>query len=181
MDSKTGGNTLNQRKGTKTLLVQSLVLLLSAAIFAQEPAKVTPELTTLKKQYERDLDEATKPVKDRYISSLQSLLRSVTLHGDAASIVAIQAELTALKGPSGVVGLWNYTGPSGAKGMRELRADGAFAVKLNGPVIGKWEMDGANLTLIYPHGSDIFPLPITPHKMAGHSTSGAEVAMSKIQ
>ena len=158
------------------------VLLPLTRMPADEPTKVTPELATLKKQYERDLEQATKPVKDRYISSLQALLRSATVRGDAASIVAIQAELAALTTTSpSVVGLWNYTGAGGAKAMRELRADGTFAVKQNGPTVGKWEMDNANLTLIYRIGSDLFPLPITPHKMVGHSTSGVEVTLSKIQ
>ncbi|MDR3401316.1 MAG: hypothetical protein P4L99_02365 [Chthoniobacter sp.] len=157
-----------------------IILLLTATILADESPKVTPEMATLKKQYEKDLELATKPVRDRYISSLQALLRSATVRGDAANIVAIQAELATLT-PAvsiGPVGFWYYANPSG-KGVRELRADGTFAVKQNGPAVGKWEMDNVNLTLIYPHGSDIFPLPITPHKTVGHSTGGVEVALSK--
>ena len=53
---------------------------------AEEPAaKTIPQLAALKQQYEKELQAATKPVRERYVESLQSLLRSTTQRGDFQS------------------------------------------------------------------------------------------------
>jgi hypothetical protein len=151
----------------------------SAALLAQEPAKPPAELEALKHRYQQDIEAADKPVRDRYVASLQMLMRSLTAKGDLAGALVVQTELNAMKGPAALLlGLWHYHGPAGP-GVREFHANGTFAIQPGGPAHGKWEITEDKLKLIYPDGSDEFPLPINPEKMIGRSSVNVDVTMSK--
>ena len=67
-----------------------LVTGLSRTVFAQEE---TPELAQAEAQYRKDIEFATKPIRDRYLSRLDALKRQLGARGDARAAVAIQEEI----------------------------------------------------------------------------------------
>ena len=72
------------------ILVLSECSLLAQADIA--PAD-TPELKALQSQYRIDVQDALRPVRERYIGQLQALIRSFTARGNLAAAVAVQAEI----------------------------------------------------------------------------------------
>jgi len=114
------------------ILVLSECSLLAQADIA--PAD-TPELKALQSQYRIDVQDALRPVRERYIGQLQALIRSFTARGNLAAAVAVQAEIDSVKNsPSEevgggkrithreiekeVIGHWTYGSPNSWLGIR---------------------------------------------------------------
>jgi hypothetical protein len=118
------------------------------------------ELVQARSNYLKEIEFATRPIRDRYGSRLDVLKRTLGARGDARGAAAVQDEIDALKS-SGTVGIeapklagaWfvNY-GTSGSRRIT-LKADGsALLQEINGsPVVparpGKLVVKGPDLLL----------------------------------
>lgn len=69
----------------------------AASLHAETAPKETLELKSLREQYQGDIAAAVKPIQERYVLRLQTLLRTYTQHGDLAGALAVQQELDSLK------------------------------------------------------------------------------------
>jgi hypothetical protein len=77
---------------TPKILIQILLAtVLTLPGFAQE--KLPPEIAALRSRYEADLENAAKPVRDRYVGQLETAKRTATLRNDLKTANAIDAEI----------------------------------------------------------------------------------------
>lgn len=80
-----------------------IVAQFTSGILAEEAPQIPPQLTTLKTRYRSDLQAAREPLRTRYVTALDALLRSTSKGGDLDAAVAVKQELDAAKGKSGTV------------------------------------------------------------------------------
>lgn len=140
-------------------------------------AKMSPELAAVKQRYETELEAATKPVRDRYAASLQSLLRATTQKGDLASAQAIQTELFGLTSKATLVGKWHFKCSAG-NGEREFLKDGTGRSQDGSK--WTWILHTDKVVLNYPDThSDVLFLPINPTGTKGRSWVGPEIIATK--
>ena len=104
----------------------------SRAIRAQEES---PELTQAQAQYRKDVEFATRPIRDRYLSRLDSLKRLLGARGDARAAVAIQEEVDRVlasipdesmaTAASKLAGTWKITYSNGDSRTYGISSDGS--------------------------------------------------------
>jgi len=63
--------------------------------------EVPDELVKLRMTFDKDIDFATRPIRDRYVSRLEILKRSLGSRGDARGAAAVQDELDRIRITSG--------------------------------------------------------------------------------
>jgi hypothetical protein len=117
----------------------------------EEPA----ELVQARTLYERDVDFVARPIRDRYISRLDSLKRSLGARGDARGAVAVQDEIDRVREAtasqqalSKFAGSWKVTYSVGTVRHYVITADGQ---------VTQDEHDGkpAKTTKLIVKGSDV--------------------------
>ena len=124
-----------------SLILTSVSLILTASSYSLRAQgsdvapQDTPELKNLQSQYRIDVQDALRPVRERYIGQLQALVRSFTAKGNLPAAVAVQAEIDSVKNSpsedvgSGkrithkeiekeVIGHWTYGAPNSWLGIR---------------------------------------------------------------
>ncbi|MEO0018300.1 MAG: hypothetical protein RLZZ522_1583, partial [Verrucomicrobiota bacterium] len=84
-----------------SILLFLIFALLSSASLAQVTPPAPPELTTLRTRYQSDLNASQKPIRSKYITALESMVRAITKSGDLDAALAVQQELNAIKGVGG--------------------------------------------------------------------------------
>lgn len=109
-----------------------LVTGLSREVFAEEE---NPELAQAEAQYRKDIEFATKAIRDRYLSRLDSLKRQLGARGDARAAVAIQEEIDRVlasvpdeniaAAAARLAGTWKITYTNGDSRTYVITADGA--------------------------------------------------------
>lgn len=94
---------------------------------ADEPS----ELAQARAVYERDVDFATRPIRDRYISRLDSLKKALGARGDARAAIAVQEEIDRIRDTnasqqvlSKFAGNWKVTYSVGTIRNYAITADG---------------------------------------------------------
>ena len=88
----------------------------------EEPA----ELTQARALYERDVEFANRPIRDRYVSKLDALKRALGARGDARAALAVQDEIDRVKGSSP-----QATGKGRFEGRWTVRYDNGAVRKLS--------------------------------------------------
>ena len=149
---------------------------------AQEEAKLQgpPELSELKNHYDDETVAATQAIRDRYIASLQALLRSANDRGDSQGVLAVQKELDSVLRvgsagvPAGLLGTWLFQ-TANWSGARTFKANGTLLLEGGRPAV--WRSDGQQIIITYSAGgTNVFFLPITPEGMMnGRTGSGQEI------
>jgi hypothetical protein len=108
-----------------------LAALCGQMLHAQEES---PELKLAREAYEREIDFATRPIRDRYLLRLETLKRSLGARGDARGALSIQEEIDRVKNSSGsgpgegvgrFAGVWRITYADGSRQIFTIRADGS--------------------------------------------------------
>ena len=161
-----------------TIYLLLLLALASSYAASDDQPKAPPELLALKQRYEKDIEGATKTIRERYIADLQRILRSTTQKGDFGGAQAIQTELTGLSVTPAISGKWRFTWAGGSSefGFKE---DGTFTMK--GGKTGKWSLETDKILVKYPDGhTDTLFLPIDPKGTKGLSWVGPEFTATKI-
>ncbi len=107
-----------------------LIVLLSTVwqVFAEE---LPPEFTQAKASYERDVEFALRPIRDRYLLKLESLKRSLGARGDVRVALVVQEEIDRIKNLSAaggdvarLAGDWKITFNNGRTRHYSISADG---------------------------------------------------------
>lgn len=134
MDDFTGQNPTGlaslptMTRPCRLIIVLALSILgTSSSIFAQD---AVPELQQAKAQFQKEVDFTLRPVRDRYLSRLQALKRTLATRGDVRAAVAVQDEIdliTAITNEAAImakfVGTWVQQGGTEAR-RYTIRADG---------------------------------------------------------
>ena len=88
----------------------------------------SPELAQAQAQYRRDMEFSTKPIRDRYLSRLDSLKRQLGARGDARGAIAVQEEMDRVKDVGGgldrFAGVWSVKYPNGTVRTYSITAEG---------------------------------------------------------
>ena len=162
--------------------------LLIGSVDAQVSPEMPPELKSLKDRFDKEFDAATRPPLERYASSLQSLLQSLTKRGDLKGALAVQNELDAIKAKlkknsDGFVfeGKWalSYAGTSREvtvtdKDVRDMKGRRLYSWRLERDTIKVTEVDGVgSQTLTIDKSS--------PRVLKGVGQTGVPVRWEKIE
>ncbi len=139
-------------------------------IAQEEPA----ELSQARAVYERDVEFATRPIRDRYLSRLDSLKRALGSKGDARAALAVQEEMERVKGIGGgmekFAGNWSIKYANGATRTYSITADGTLTeIAENGakiaPKSAKITLKGTDFIVEVDGGSKIERLTLSGSKL----------------
>lgn len=83
------------------LVFAAVILAFGANSSAMAAEEVPDELVKLRTAFDKDIDFATRPIRDRYLSRLEILKRSLGSRGDARGAVAVQDEVDRILGTIG--------------------------------------------------------------------------------
>lgn len=154
-----------------------LVIVGLGSAWTDEPA-ISPEMKLRKERYQRDVEAAVKPVRERYVEDLQGMMKSETIKGHLAAAQACQAELAEVSKKSGMPGKWHLDWGLGTQDVTFLEG-GAFTTSLN--TRGKWSIEKDKVVMTYTDGhSDSLLLPIDPKGMSGKTAGGPNLRATKI-
>jgi hypothetical protein len=127
-------------------------IFLSGAVSGQEE---NAELTQARVLYEKDVEFATKPIRDRYASRLESLKRSLGARGDARGAAAVQDEIDRIREMSAgqqafskVAGTWKVTYSTGNVRIYTITPEGVAVQK-------DYEGRGPRTTKLVVKGGDV--------------------------
>jgi hypothetical protein len=94
----------------------------------QEP----PELAQARTGYERDVEFAVRPIRERYLLRLDSLKRTLGARGDARSALAVQEEMDRVNdlgsGLDRFAGVWSVKYVNGTVRIYSISAEGVLTV-----------------------------------------------------
>lgn len=125
--------------------------------------EVPDELVKLCATFDKDIDFATCPIRDRYVSRLETLKRSLGSRGDARGAATVQDEVDRMRGMSGgpgafnkFAGTWKLAYSNGQTRRYAITPDGAvtgtnFDGKSSLPV-GKLVVKGNDVLLDFSGG-----------------------------
>jgi hypothetical protein len=124
----------------KILFGVASLLLLTRSASADETSPQPKELVDLRAKYVAEIQDATKPVKDRYRDNLKELLQAELAKGDLDGIAAIRKELQTLRIGYPFSGRWSTRK---ASSIIEFHPDGKWIESWNGTTQhGEWKPDG---------------------------------------
>ena len=95
------------------------------ASVADEPA----ELSEARARYEKDVEIATRPLRDRYVQALERIMKSLTLRGDLAGALMVQKEMEPFASGVGIArfaGDWGCQFVNGAVHHYTIDPDGTI-------------------------------------------------------
>lgn len=109
-------------------LVVGLASLGEVARGEEEPA----ELAQARTSFQKDVDFATRPIRDRYLSRLDSMKRSFGSRGDARAALAVQEESDRVKeigaGLERYAGVWSVKYGNGTVRIYSISPEGMLNV-----------------------------------------------------
>ena len=166
------------------LFLGSLHCIVAFATAQELPPKAPPELAALKRRYDDDISAATRTIRERYATSLQSLLRSTTQRGDLVGALAIQNELNAHSeklgapnAPANLLGTWRFRFGKWSE-TRTFRANGTVIHNDTGKVF-QWQANDKQVIIPYSDGPLVFDLPMDSAGTKGREKSGREIIATK--
>lgn len=125
-----------------TLAFAGLTLICHSVGADEEP----PDLASARTTFEKDLDFATRPLRDRYLSKLDMLKRSLGSRGDARGAVAVQEEIERVRATiltprdlAKFAGTWKITYANNATNIFVIRPNGSVRTEDPGAAV---QLDG---------------------------------------
>lgn len=113
-----------QRHAFSQLTALALCVPFAAALAQEEPA----ELTQTKAMYQRDVETATRPIRERYLGRLELLKKSIAARGDIRAALAVQEEIEKVKeigsGMERFAGTWSLQYSNGTIRVYVITPDG---------------------------------------------------------
>lgn len=82
-------------------MLAAISLVFCLGLSASGADEVPDDLVKLRAAFDKDVDFATRPIRDRYVSRLEALKRSLGSRGDARGAAAVQDELDRIRVTSG--------------------------------------------------------------------------------
>ena len=121
---------------TFSMLVSFAVVLASACGVSQAQEEPS-ELLQARAVFQKDVDFVTRPIRDRYVSRLDSLKRALGSRGDARGALAVQEEIDRVKETGGgadkLAGIWSIKYSTGEMRTYSITAEGNVTMtELNG-------------------------------------------------
>ena len=86
------------------LIFAAVIFAPGASPFARAADEVPDDLVKMLAAFDKDVDFATRPICERYVSRLEALKRPLGSRGDARGAAAVQDELDRTRGTSGGAG-----------------------------------------------------------------------------
>jgi hypothetical protein len=126
----------------KTIFTVGCVFLgMSRWSMADDSDREPKELKELRANYQIQLAEATKPVKDQYLSDLSDLSKSELNKGDIDGAMAVKSEMIKMQPELSFTGKW--ISHSDGVSIIQIKSDGVFYEDWNGNnhYQGHWEVD----------------------------------------
>ncbi|MEA3207947.1 MAG: hypothetical protein QOE70_1004 [Chthoniobacter sp.] len=113
------------------LLATAMILSLAAS-FATQAQEEPAELVQARTNFEKEVDFASRPIRDRYLSRLDALKRNLGSRGEARAALAVQEEIDRVKAMSvdrsdvsRFAGAWRITWQAGNTQKWVIRTDGS--------------------------------------------------------
>jgi hypothetical protein len=146
------------------------IVALTLAVVSRAHSEETPaELLQYKTQHQKEVDFALRPLRERYLSRLETLKRTFAQKGDVRAAVTVQDEIdlqSAILNEAVIiakhVGMWN--GPAGANRRYAIKADATVQwVYDNGQVYttGHMVRNGKDFTFVWDGADEICRLTFT--------------------
>lgn len=119
------------------------------------------ELLQARAVFQKDVDFVTRPIRDRYVSRLDSLKRALGSRGDARGALAVQEEIDRVKETGGgadkFAGVWNLKYNTGEVRTYSITPEGNVTMtELNGtrvpPKTAKIIIKGSDFTVELAEG-----------------------------
>jgi len=125
------------------LIFAAVIFAPGASPSARAADEVPDDLVKMRAAFDKEVDFATRPIRDRYLSRLEALKRSIGSRGDARAALAVQEEIDRVKDLSAVatnvfLGYWIVRYDNGS--VRKLSIDATDTVTLqeeNGKAVSK--------------------------------------------
>ena len=137
--------------------------------------KTTPELAALRKKFEVEYASVRKPLLDRYVGSLQTLVRTASQKEDVVTAERIRQQIELVDVGPVLFGKWSFHGD-----VREFRGDGSL-VK-GGRQMGTWSIKGNQIVIQYTATLwDMVSLPLTPSGTNLRCSDGSHYNISKVK
>lgn len=150
--------------------VVAFLLLANLSRAGGAPQEENPELAQAQAQYRRDMEFATKPTRDRYLSRLDSLKRQLGSRGDARGAVAIQEEVdrimasipdeSLVTAAAKLAGTWKITYSTGELRTYAVSSDGSVSFlhfdptgRLSGTTKKKLLLKGGDVLVEFQEGA----------------------------
>ncbi len=121
-----------------------------------------PDLMQARALYQKDVEFATRPIRDRYLSRLDLLKRTLGSRGDARGAIAVQEEIDRIKdlgvGLDRFAGTWSVKYANGTVRTYSITADGSLSfTEENGakiaPKIAKITLKGTDFVVESAEGT----------------------------
>lgn len=116
----------------RSLPLLMLLLALGVPGSARSAEEEPPELAQARSVYQREVEFATRPIRDRYLSRLDALKRSLGSRGDARAAIAVEEEIDRVKAATAdnadvarFAGVWNISYNSGMTNRWTIKPDGS--------------------------------------------------------
>lgn len=113
-------------------LVVSLAFVLVSASGVSRGQEEPPDLAQARTLYQKDVEFATRPIRDRYLSRLDVLKRSLGSRGDARGALAVQEEIDRVRdigvGLDRFAGVWSVKYTNGTVRTYSITAEGGLSV-----------------------------------------------------
>lgn len=150
--------------------VVAFLLLASFSRAGSAPQEENPDLAQAQAQYRRDMEFATKPIRDRYLSRLDALKRQLGARGDARGAVAIQEEVDRImssipdeslaNAAAKLAGTWKITYSNGDQRTYAISSDGSASFlhfdppgRLSGTTKKKIFLKGGDVLVEFQEGA----------------------------
>lgn len=145
-------------------LVVSLAAVLACARGVARAQEESPDLAQARTVYEKEVEFSTRPIRDRYLSRLNTLKRTLGARGDARGAAAVQDEMDRIAasvpdaGMLRFAGVWKITYPSGETKRYVISADGAVTCDENmgkriTPQKSKLTLRGSDIIMDFKNGA----------------------------
>jgi len=112
---------------TAAMTLLSFVAVVAIAAAADRTEEEPADLTQARASYQRDVEFATRPLRDRYLQTLERIKKSLTFKGDLAGALKVQDEMESLGSGAGLARLagdWVCQFANGAIHHYTIEADG---------------------------------------------------------
>ncbi len=111
-----------------SIVLSALVAAFSCGVLRGEEEPV--ELSQARAFFQKDIEFATRPIRDRYLSRLDSLKRSLGSRGDARGAAAVQDEVDRVKetglGVDRFAGVWSIKYTNGTSRTYSINPEGTL-------------------------------------------------------
>ncbi len=149
-------------------------MFLESSAFCETDCKARFE--SLKQGRDKAAEVAVEAINQKYIKSLEPLLKQATQAGQLELALRIKMELDALRkgATSDLIGRWKVRFLKDSDEVLEIKSDGTALFHGKGaadPLKGKWLIEGEFMLIRWSHGG-LYRIPVSDHRDSIHLEQG---------